>query len=1796
MAKSKGDTPTSPPTIDQLKLAEAMYNIMDKMAQRADKIETAFQSQAKATAEMAENMKQMGTGEVVSQLVEVNKTLKEVAESLAKLSQTSTLVFAEISEGAEEAAVSTQQLAGDLTRTAAASGQTKKAVESLTNSLKSSIKSSKGLKEQLKAIGSYLADNFPVATGAAVGALSGLQQSFKNIVSMSSSILGFFTSIIGTMWELGKAILTLPLKILGGLIEMANTGAGGVSELAEAINGLRKEFGSLTDVTNTAIMSLSKSMGSLHAGGLSAMRMFGNLADRINLLKDLFLQGGPAIRQFTKEIEDSNGSILVYQKGLGLSNEEMGGLARSSKANGRTLKSTLNDITKQSMALGKQFGLDSKLIAKDMAKATADLAHFGHASEKQIGVAVTYAHKLGLELDKISGGLDAFANFEDAAESIANVNSVFGTNIDLMDMFNAETDADVMENWRQGLLKAGYTYDKLNFRQKNYLKQQLKVNDEQLAAGLAAGNMATNLKDISKAADKAEKETLTEAQAMTKLADAIDRVFKSGGERPKSFWEAFAMGFERTFKMIPGVQKLFQNIRGATDQFTIAGSKMAQMVYDRFPGVKKIIEALTELFDPKKFQDLLGKITGHIGKFMDDLKTGKASFKELMQHLKDEFFSFFNAEGKGGDDLLSGFGEFFDAIKVIFAGAIEWILTQMGELIKSIVEGIKNPPNVNAGGIAAGANKILSPIADAFRNGWAVLGPALGDLFDVLMEKLYNAVAPKIEKWAREHWGTIALILFGPAAAQALLGAGVGLLTKGIAKLFTSAFSSAAKDGSVQDSVKKMHQEVMGKLEKMNGGPQAAAAQPSMTDEQVKNYKKMEVSVNWSKVLQFLVGLAGVVAIGLAAYWAALKIVKGKSIQDLIAAGAVMVVVAGTAVTMAEAFKKLEAAKEIKIDEVGKFLALFAGVMLIGVAAMWAFVKMVKSYKITAADLVPIGGLILLMGVLGAVAAGVGALAVKVGELAKADPAALEIGLMTIGKISAAMIAAAAVIILALKLAKDVQPTAMEGAAKILDAIGTLAMKAGVIAGEAMIIGGIIMATAGLGEGALLIGLTAIAGIVGALAGGAVLIMKELAQLNVGNVSEFKIKVDAFVLIMGVVLDMIDSTSDILDSVYQFTGFFASTDSNTKMVKQVTRFVKTLFKGLQGLIDSMIEAAKTIPIEQVEPIEAFAKLLEALGKVISSVADSAAKFAGDTSNFWENISPLNIFGMNTHNVVKKMSAMTDFVDTLLPNLTDLVDTIINSMAGFSADPASLAAAGQAFGAIFTAVAAMMQAIMPDPSKFQKTIDSSFGPKGVAGFIMPVANIKQTQVDTQALSAGLDYVTDIITTLSDLLPDLVSSIGDELIRIVNGIDKEKIGGLSALGSLLGAVAQLATGLIPKSTEVKFPDKSNWTLVGDNVNNITVAAPDLGAMLEDLTDYLPPLIDAIIDAATGMPAGENVTAQIEQLQKVLEMLPNISSLGDTLAESMGAESGIFSSAEENTKAKRDKMILGLSSMTDFLMALIYDSAVLPALMGVLKKASGILGDTSKVAETTEKLKTLFESLSNIGSDTFSSILDFFNDLDVEVMKKLSESIGEKMPALNGLVDKFLPLGEKMAEMGESLTEMGTQLLAGAAINPDELIKNFNTVVDSVVKLFSSDLVEKASGIKDLAEHVQELIGAGVQPATTAVNDMMKAVKQIEESLNLGATFNLDAKLATFASKFGKVETKGGYKVTARDVNIYVNFKVSMDARPIEAIIVGNPSSVIKNRINLLIDATKDDSSADEAKTKLQSPTGKLPGSVI
>jgi methyl-accepting chemotaxis protein len=929
MATPSAPTPPSP-TRDQLDAIAELTNLMKELSDSSKKLTSDFELQANALNKVCDALKCVkDNSKVTTQLIIDSRNLTGATGGLT----------------AAQIALA-KQLRDSQNAAAGASDEHRRASEELQKHAKSS-----------KLLGA--------AIGGVTGFFSGLLKGLQSLLAMTKAIFGFFIGLADAVWNVGKAIISIPFKMLDALIAKADEGGNSISELAAAANRMREVFGTLSGPTNKAIVATATAMNNLKLAGVSTFQVFGTVAERQEALIDLFDQGGPSLRLFTKEIIESNGAILGFQKGLGLTNEDLGKFATIAKSSGRPVNKVLTEITKYADNMAKHFELDIKKVSREMAKAAGDFKNFGNISEKQLSIAVTYAQKLGLSLDKITGTMDAFGDFDTAADNVSKLNEAFGTNIDAMEILQAQTPHEKMDILRRSMRGVGVEGEKLNAAQRKLITGATGIDDETAVLALSTKNYGVSLKEIEKQASKTQKKTMTQAEAMEKLSDSMARMAKAaealtgGGGLFGSLMNGFMKGVEGSKEF----QAMMTSLKGVILKVFEVGRNLGRVFVTSFPGVNKVFGALADF--AKKIAPMFDRMNKVITEFIEGLTKpgGEASFSTLMTKLKDIFFQYFNKDAPEGKRLLEGFKEFGAAVFEIFSQMAVWVIEKMSEAIDYIADWISNPelPNVDASGAGAVFMNSLNRILDVVQN---KLGPALMKLGGVIWDKLKEALSdPENQKYIKYALMGIGGLILAPAIIQGIAGAFAGGQIQG---MISGAGGSGGIFGSLTGALTQQ-----GQAAARGGGPGAPGAGtapipppppapppipplpiPSPTD--IRNMEgAADSKVDWNKLSSFMLNLAALFAVGGGVYLMfknVVEFVKTVDIIDIIKAGITMYVIGKTVVQMAEAVGMINMSSpffgKVNVRETSRLMTAVSIMMMTGLLSFYLATKVVAGVSI----------------------------------------------------------------------------------------------------------------------------------------------------------------------------------------------------------------------------------------------------------------------------------------------------------------------------------------------------------------------------------------------------------------------------------------------------------------------------------------------------------------------------------------------------------------------------------------------------------------------------------------------------------------------------------------------------------------------------------------------------------------------------------------------------------------------------------------------------------------------------------
>jgi len=713
-----------------------------------------------------------------------------------------------------------------------------KSWEKVSTEMDKNKKSTQGLTSSMGELAKIVQGPLAKAGVIAHGFLEGLAQGFRNLFALTKAIGSFFGGVIGGLFDVGAAILTFPIKVMRGLFDLATKNQS--TEYAQALEDIRKQWGNLEGTTAKAVISTANNMKGFSDTGLNTFQVFGNVAQRMKSVNELATAMGPLFENISKEFDAAGGHIMGYQKALGTSNEEMSGFAIKAKMTGQKLEDVQLDFAKQALGMEKAFGLSGKAITRDMGKAQADIAHFSQMVPKELGAAAAYARSMGTELTKLAGLMDKFSTFDAAAESVANLNEHFGTNIDAEKLMAEQNPAKKFEMLRKAMASTGKDMTKLNFQDKQMLIQNSAMGAQEVELMLANKARGDQYDKFGKQGDKNAKKELTQQEAMEKLSGSIEKLVIAGS-KTSGIFDRIVEGFTDAIMWSRPFMELLQNLRTILMDAYLMGRKLGAMFIESFPGVKDMIDGLKELFNPANFKKMFDGVLKAFDVFGAN---GSGKFEDFMENINKVFFDFFNAGKPGANKIFDGLKKFGGILVDILTQVGVWAIEKLAGLMDTITDWIKNPkiPQIDINGKA-----ILTPFEKLFDSLADTLWPALKRLGVTIWDKIVAAI--QTPTGMAVAGGAVAIVL-APAIIQgvtAALGTGLSDKVGGI----VGGFMGDATSGKAAQAAAKSSS---------GSGTVFSSVVPDEAD-----LKKLESasksSLDWPSVILFLGGMFGALAI-----------------------------------------------------------------------------------------------------------------------------------------------------------------------------------------------------------------------------------------------------------------------------------------------------------------------------------------------------------------------------------------------------------------------------------------------------------------------------------------------------------------------------------------------------------------------------------------------------------------------------------------------------------------------------------------------------------------------------------------------------------------------------------------------------------------------------------------------------------------------------------------------------------------------------------------------------------------------
>jgi len=1297
---------------------------------------------------------------------------------------------------------------------------------------------------------------------AVMGALSAAVAGVANAFEAANGAFNLFTGVFSS----GLGILKGGIGIIGGFFSgLMSTAADYANQASQAWHqaneSIRKDIGDIHSDQGKFVKDLMGNLDSaksaLAASGTSLRSTIGQSHEVLKELHAMAMDFGDSMVAMQDQINGATSEMLLMRKGMNMSGEAFKQMASAANASGGTMQEALTETMVASSHLSKTFGVDVKVIGKNIDKMAKDVGSFGSLAPKQLAAVATYASKLGVSIESLKGTMTAFDTFESAAQNAGKLAEAFGMNIDAMAMMNEENPAKRMDMLRESFEATGKSVADLSRHELKMLSDSMGgMPVDELKNALSMSTDEMGFGDFEDAAEEAAQK-ITPEEAMADVADSMDRLAAKLDKLTGGPLSNFIAGFMKVLNRSPEMRELLTLVGKWLKEFFKAGEAVGHMFLEfiRGPG-SGMFDTLKSIFDIKRIQAFLGVVKEAFSEFFALLKTDP---KQAVENLFDKIFGAFEdwfSSGPSTSNLATMLGKLIENALLIVAGLAPKIIktaakyiTQFAQALGDFLNGDNDTANAIGGGIGGAFMLAFDSIKDALIND---LLPSLLDLFGTLFAK------------------------FGPPIMAILTVVWTAIFVKSV----VSAAMAAAAGAALQAGIKFLGDKILGMMSAAGGGEKVDKAQAqkaaAITEgiaesmesvlKAFRKIKKSDIKKAGEILLQMAIHMVkGMIALaaGMVVVSAILSVVPFmaliKGILGLTAATMNSVMMVGAAFAFDKAAKAMGGPGKVSMA-----LIKLAAIMTVGGVAM----AIAGAIFGAAWSMVPMGPL--LLGVLAMNALIIGSipmlLAAAVLGLALTGPqlGALFAG---IGYLALVLVAAAAMAIPAMVFAF---------AWSKIDIMGILK---GVTALNMLVIGVVPMILVAVGLGALLIwalaptivGLVALGVLMSQMhnvtplfKNGADSLVKDLGSVNIAKFTKSISILSSLALVAplmvaaGLVMFALSG-----GMVFALVGLY-----------NMGGFIEGASSMIADAIQSLTQITISDPKKTEGVLNVVTKVIEAVSKLASlGMQAMGMAIAGGVIGFFSGSSPADM-----------MKSMSNFVLDILGEsggggIIGAVEIMVGLAGKF--DQNALKGA-EALAGIIAAIAQLAGALIEPLTAMSANAGNWYGG----------GKAEDMKAMVSAVGEG---VGDILKALKEHLigPD---GLIESLLGVFNSpaLQKEKPETLKARADTLKSLFEAVLAIVNAVSEMqKFEKEGNW--LGNGAESAKDVITD---MLKTATEIIggtemSNLVDKSIALMAKIGDPEGIKAQAEAMRGVVggvvEIVKAMGDLGKYLSD--GGAQGLF-----------------------------------------------------------------------------------------------------------------------------------------------------------------------------------------------------------------------------------------------------------------------------------------------------------------
>lgn len=575
-----------------------------------------------------------------------------------------------------------------------------------------------------------------------IGGLKLIASGMKGVAGAAKSFAGLVLDAAGSLIKFSRAVIAAPFAMLNSLIEMANSLPSGPNPIKVRLEEIREAFGDLSKNEGKTVASSLKEvrgeLGNLGGTGLSVRKIFGpgpeGIAEAMAAFQEIATSLGSSLNRLQENIRGNIPELIVLTKGFTGSADATAAMLKHAQSLGKDGTQSIIKFASMSQQMGRQYGINAKVIGKSLGEMSKDVSNFGSLSGKHMVAAAVYASKLGIEIQDLGNVMNKFLNFEDAAKGAAEMAQAFGMNVDTLELMKGGPEA--IDEMRRAFFASGNSIENATNATRKLLEQQTGLTGASLEAAFSADNQSLAYDQVVSSAEDAESVQERQIKVMEELGKSIKRFVGSGGDPMSSFFEAMSKGFTEGFMRAKPMMDLLKNLRFSLTAVRRHFREIGIIFVNNFPGLGEFASSFAKIFDLGKIGPRMKIFKEYLTDFMKNLadpSKRNSAVGIFLDGIKTMFRTALNLEGDNLAGMQRGGKKIGETIRAIFMGLLQYAAGGLRNVIVFLTKSIKEWYNSPASPLSDAFSSLWEAVKDFFKEMWTMVEPVLIEFKDFVV-------------------------------------------------------------------------------------------------------------------------------------------------------------------------------------------------------------------------------------------------------------------------------------------------------------------------------------------------------------------------------------------------------------------------------------------------------------------------------------------------------------------------------------------------------------------------------------------------------------------------------------------------------------------------------------------------------------------------------------------------------------------------------------------------------------------------------------------------------------------------------------------------------------------------------------------------------------------------------------------------------------------------------------------------------------------------------------------------------